>query len=291
MTFEEILGQAIAMLQRRGRLTYRTWQLQFQLDEAHLEALKDEIIYGQRLAVDEEGRVLVWTGEAGPTPTPPPAPSHAFQPALPEVSPLPVAPSPPDAERRQLTLLFCDLMDSTVLASQLDPEDLRDVIRAYQATCAEVIQRFDGHIAQYLGDGLLVYFGYPHAHEDDARRAVQTGLGMVEAMGLVNSRLEQEKQVRLAVRIGIHTGLVVVGAMGGSGRQEQLAFGDTPNIAARLQGLAAPDTVVISATTQRLVHGLFACQAQGYYEEGIAQMCQSLAALRINGAWQPGGVW
>ena len=99
-------------------------------------------------------------------------------------------PGTPDAERRQLTVLFCDLVDSTVLASQLDPEDLREVVRAYQATCAEVIQRFEGHIAQYLGDGLLVYFGYPQAHEDDAQRAVRAGLGIVEAHGALNARLE-----------------------------------------------------------------------------------------------------
>ena len=111
--------------------------------------------------------------------------------------------------------MFCDLVDSTVLSGQLDPEDLREVLRAYQATCAEVIQRFEGHIAQYLGDGVLVYFGYPQAHEDDAQRAVRTGLGIVEAMGTLNSRLGQEKGVCLAVRVGIHTGLVVVGEMGG----------------------------------------------------------------------------
>jgi class 3 adenylate cyclase len=138
------------------------------------------------------------------------------------------------AERRQLTVLFCDLVDSTTLAGSLDPEDLRDVVRAYHQTCATVIQRFEGHIAQYLGDGLLVYFGYPQAHEDDAQRAVQTGLGIVEAMRTLNTGLEQAHGLRLAVRVGIHTGLVVVGEMGGAGRQEQLALGETPNIAARL---------------------------------------------------------
>ena len=114
--------------------------------------------------------------------------------------------SSPDAERRQLTVLFCDLVDSTALASQLDPEDLREVVRAYQDTCAKVIARFEGHIAQYLGDGLLVYFGYPLAHEDDAQRAVRAGLGMVEALGQLNTRLTQERGVQLAVRLGIHTG-------------------------------------------------------------------------------------
>src|SRR6516162_5101147 len=122
MTFEEVLDQAIAMLQRRGRLTYRTLKLHFQLDEEHLEALKDELIYGQRLAVDEDGRVLVWTGGAAPAPQPAPQEAVLAQPVPPAA-----APSSPDAERRQLTVLFCDLVDSTVLASQLDPEDLREV--------------------------------------------------------------------------------------------------------------------------------------------------------------------
>src|SRR5215831_10583751 len=192
MTFEDVLDQAIAMLQRRGRLTYSTLKRQFQLDDAALEDVKNELIEGQRLAVDERGNVLVWTGEAVVPPTSPlPAAQSASQPVTQEVlrsqttSP-PVAPSPPDAERRQLTVLFCDLVDSTALATQLDPEELRAVVRAYQATCAKVIGRYEGHIAQYLGDGLLVYFGYPRAHEDDAQRAVRAGLGMIEAVAQLN---------------------------------------------------------------------------------------------------------
>jgi class 3 adenylate cyclase len=132
------------------------------------------------------------------------------------------------------------------------------VLHAYQATCAAVIQRFGGYIAQYLGDGLLVYFSYPQAHEDDAQRAVYTGLGILVAMATLPARLVPDKDLRLAVRVGIHTGLVVVGEIGGAGRQEQLALGNTPNVAARLQGLAAPDTVVISDATWRLVQGYFA---------------------------------
>ena len=189
MTFEEVLDQAMAMLQRRGRLTYRTLQLHFQLDDEHLEALKDELIYGQRLAVDEDGRVLVWTGGADVPPNATPPVLQPAQPSAPQAVAAPAAPPPADAERRQLTVLFCDLVDSTRLASQLDPEDYREVVRAYQQTCAEVIQRFEGHIAQYLGDGLLVYFGYPQAHEDDAQRAVRTGLDMVQAMATLNHRL------------------------------------------------------------------------------------------------------
>jgi class 3 adenylate cyclase len=230
MTFDDILDQAIALLQRRGRVTYRTLKRQFDLGDDALEDLKEELIYGQRLAMDEGGRVLVWTGgvippDSSASPPPPQEGPHAAP---------PVAPRPADAERRQLTVLFCDLVDSTRLASQLDPEEWREVVRAYQETCAKVIARFDGHVAQYLGDGLLVYFGYPHAHEDDTQRAVRTGLGIVEAMAQLNARLTRERGVELAVRLGIHTGLVVVGEVGGGTRQEQLALGDTPNVAARL---------------------------------------------------------
>src|SRR5215813_10977662 len=145
----------------------------------------------------------------------------------------------PEAERRQLTVMFCDLVDSTKLSSQLDPEDWRDVVRAYQRVCTEIIQRYDGHIAQLLGDGLLVYFGYPQAHEDDAQRAVRAGLGILEAVEVLNTSLEPAKGITLAARLGIHTGLVVVGDMGGAGRQEQLALGEVPNVCSRIQGLAA----------------------------------------------------
>jgi len=134
----------------------------------------------------------------------------------------------PEAERRQLTVMFCDLVSSTSLSEQLDPEELREVIRDYQTVCEKVIRRFEGHIAQYLGDGLLVYFGYPQAHEDDAQRAVRSGLGIVEAMDQWNRRLQQERQIRLDVRVGIHTGLVVVGEMGSGEKREHLALGETP---------------------------------------------------------------
>src|SRR5262249_20493609 len=145
-----------------------------------------------------------------------------------------------EAERRQLTVMFCDLVGSTTLSEQLDPEELREVVRAYQGTCAEVISRYDGHIAQYLGDGLLVYFGYPLAHEDDAQRAVRAGLGILEA--ICHAPLLQAHRVR--VHLGIHTGVVVVGDIGAGTKREQLALGETPNVAARIQGLAEPDTVL-----------------------------------------------
>jgi class 3 adenylate cyclase len=222
MGFYAILDQVVDLLRRRGRVTYRALKREFQVDDAFLEDLKAEIIIAQRLAVDEQGAVLVWVGEAGI----PPAPQEDVP--SPQGEPRGDDRRYPEAERRQLTVLFCDLVDSTVLASQFDPEELREVVRAYQEACAKVIARFEEHIAQYLGDGLLVYFGYPLAHEDDAQRAVRAGLGMVEALGQLNTRLAQERGVHLAVRLGIHTGLVVVGEVGGGTRLEQLALGETP---------------------------------------------------------------
>ena len=183
MEFYDMLDQIVHLLRSRGRVSYRALQRQFALDDALLADLKAEILYAQHLVVEDGDRGLVWTGDPG-TPaapgTPPPQPAMQQDPhtELP-----PATPHPAEAERRQLTVLFCDLVDSTPLASQLDPEDLREVVRAYQAACAKVIARFDGHIAQYLGDGLLVYFGYPLAHEDDAQRAVRAGLGIIEALG------------------------------------------------------------------------------------------------------------
>ncbi len=249
MSFEQIVDEAIDILRRRRRVAYRTLKLQLSLDDDALEALKDELVYAQRVASDEEGRVLVWCGD------PVPVPGADAPPETP----------PREAERRHLTVVFCDLVESTSLAGQLDPEDLREVIRAYQAACTEVVQRFEGHIAQYLGDGLLVYFGYPGAHEDDAQRAIRAGLEMVEAVHALNSRLQREKAVRLAVRVGIHTGLVVIGEVGAGGRHEQLAMGEAPNVAARVQGLARPDTVLISGATWRLAQGYFVCRDLGVH--------------------------
>jgi class 3 adenylate cyclase len=243
-----VLAQVIDLLQREGRTSYRALKRQFDVDDDSIEDLEEELIEVRRLAVDEHGSILVWTGGAAQPP---------------QAETTPTVPPAPDAERRQLTVLFCDLVDATALARQLDPEVWRDVVRAYQQACAAVIQCFDGSIAQYRGDGLLVYFGYPQAHEEDAQRAMRTGLGMVEALGRLHTRLQPEKAVWLAIRVGVHTGLVVVGEMGGGARREHLALGDPPNLAARLPGLAEPDNLVISTTTYHLVEGVYACHALG----------------------------
>src|SRR6266852_7889715 len=165
--------------------------------------------------------------------------------------------------------MFCDLVGSTALSEQLDPEELREVVRAYQATCTGVIRRYDGHIAQHLGDGLLVYFGYPAAHEDDAPRAVRAGLDVVAALQVRSGGTTHAPP--LHVRIGIHTGLVVIGEIGSSEKREVLALGETPNIAARVQGHAAPNEVLVSIATFRLIHGLFEIEDRGQQElKGIS---------------------
>jgi class 3 adenylate cyclase/predicted ATPase len=234
MDFYAVFDQAVELLRRRRRVSYRALQAQLELDSENLEVLREELLYAYPDAVSEDGQGLVWTPD-----------SHS------------------GAERRQLTVMFCDLVNSTPLASKFDPEEWREVVRAYYETCEKVIARFDGHIGNYLGDGLLVYFGFPHAHEDDAQRAVRAGLGIIEAVKQLNTVISQRHGVSLSVRLGCHTGLVVIGELMRGTGHDDMVLGDTPNIAARLQGVAAPDTLVIGALTYQLLSGLFACESLG----------------------------
>ena len=279
MTFDEVLAQTVELLQREGRLSYRALKRRFSIDDEYLEDLKTETIRAKRLAVDEDGAVLVWTGSPSQTATS----SGPHAPVRGESQPAPVTISD-EGERRQLTVMFCDLVGSTALSEQFDPEELRDLIRAYQHACSEVIARFNGPIAKYLGDGLLAYSGYPQAHEDDAQRAVRAGLGIVAAMGTLNAEHGRSAKtaVSLKVRLGVHTGLVVVGEMGGGEfRERDAIIGDTPNTASRLQELAEPDSVVISAATYQLVHGLFDCEALGSRPlKGLSTPVQVYRVLR-----------
>jgi class 3 adenylate cyclase/predicted ATPase len=232
MDFYAVLDEIVDLLRSRGRVSYRALKEHFGLDDERLDALRTELLFAHPDAVSEDGHGLVWTaGHQG--------------------------------ERRQLTIFFCDLVGSTILASQFDPEEWRDLMGAYYDACAKVIARFDGHIAQYLGDGLLVYFGYPRAHEDDAQRAVRAALGIIDAVGQLNSALSEQYGVSLAVRLGCHTGLVVVGDEVGRTGLDDMVLGDTPNIAARLQGVAKPNAVVIGALTHQLLGGLFVCESIG----------------------------
>jgi TOMM system kinase/cyclase fusion protein len=190
----------------------------------------------------------------------------------------------PEAERRQLTVMFCDLVGSTAISEQLDPEEFHKVMSFYQEVCSRIVNRFEGHIAKYLGDGILVYFGYPRAHEDDAYRAVRSGLkivGTVHGLSPSNTPLSQTLQVR----IGIHTGLVMLGEIGAGDTRESMAVvGDTPNIAARLQQLADPNTVVISTTTYHLIEGFFNCKSLGSQSlKGLSQPIELYQALQESG--------
>jgi class 3 adenylate cyclase/predicted ATPase len=201
-------------------------------------------------------------------------------PAVAVATAAPAAPRPLDtAERRQLTVMFCDLVGSTALSARLDPEDMREIIGAYHRSCAEQITKAGGFVAKYMGDGVLAYFGYPQAHEHDAERAVLAGLALVEAVPM----LRTAAGVPLQVRVGIATGLVVVGDLIGSGEaQERGVVGDTPNLAARLQALAEPNMVVIADSTRRLLGNLFELRDVGPQDlKGIAGATQAWAALRL----------
>jgi class 3 adenylate cyclase len=189
---------------------------------------------------------------------------------------LPPAVKPPFAvvERRQLTVMFCDLVGSTALSARMDPEDLRDVIAAYHRCVGETVEQFEGFVAKYMGDGVLVYFGYPSAHEDDAEQAVQAGLALVSAV----QRLPTPEPLR--VRIGIATGFVIVGDLTGSGAaQEQAVIGETPNLAARLQAVAEPGSVIVAETTHKLLAGLF--EYQGLNAVALKGFSEPLHAWRV----------
>src|SRR5262245_41355804 len=260
MTFDEVLDQVRELLQQRGLVTYRSLKLRYQLDDEVLTGVVDELISAERVATDEDGKVLVWIGG-----------TEVISSQSSVVSSHPLASSTQaadgaraplhavrtDGERRQLTVMFIDLVGSTTLSQQLDPEDYHARVVAYQTACRQVIARYGGHIAQYLGDGVLAYFGYPAAHEEDAMRAVRSGLEIITAVR------QLAYTPPLQIRIGLHTEPVGVGEIGSSEKREMLALGETPNLAARVQGVAAPDTVVMSTATSRLVHGLFECQDLG----------------------------
>ena len=247
MSILDTVNRAKAHLREHGRVSLRMLKREFALGDDALDELVEELVDVQQVAA-LEGKVLVW-GCAG-APVTQVAPIRALE----NVDPPHAASS---GERRQLTVLFCDLVGSTPLSQQLDAEEWRDVVEAYHRTAAAAVTRFGGHVAQYLGDGLLIYFGWPTAREDDPERAIRAGLTILDAMVPLNATLAAG--TRLAVRIGMHTGPVVIGD-GGE------VFGDTPNVAARVRGAAEPDTVVITAATQRLVAGMFVLEDRGPQE-------------------------
>jgi class 3 adenylate cyclase/predicted ATPase len=281
MSFLDTVRRAKAYLEEQGRVSLSALKREFELDDEVLEELIQELVDIQQIAA-REGKAVLWIGSiqtepSARQPRPRTTPAASSEPAA--------APQPDDAERRHLTVMFCDLVGSTDLSQRLDAEDLRNVVRAYQESASSPIERYAGHIAQYLGDGLLVYFGYPQAHEEDAERAILAGREVLRGIEMLSARVEAEHGVPIAARVGIHTGPVVVGEMGGGEKKETLALGDTPNIAARLEGFAEPGTVVISDATLRLVSGLFVTEDRGTPElKGISE------SIRVHKVLQPSGV-
>src|SRR6266705_2479668 len=261
MTFEEILDRAIAMLQRRGRLTYGTLKRQFQLDDAALEDLTNELIKGQRLARDEDGAVLVWTGASVPPPAPAPTPPPATAPA-------PLAYTPPylvekilttrsalEGERKQVTVLFADLKGSTELIHDLDPEAAQRLLDPALHAMMEAVHRYEGTVNQVLGDGIMALFGAPLAHEDHAVRACYAALHMQEAIGRYADELRRQQGLDVQIRVGLNSGEVVVRAIGNDLHMDYTAVGQTTHLAARMEQLARPGTTLLTADTLRLVEG------------------------------------
>jgi class 3 adenylate cyclase/tetratricopeptide (TPR) repeat protein len=269
MTFDEILSQTLELLQRQKRLSYRALKVRFNLDDEYLEALKEEIIEAQQLATDENGRILVWSAATAPQ-TPPaegPSAAAAHAPAALSYTPPHLAEkiltsrSALEGERKQVTVLFCDLANSTALAERLGPENMHTLLNRFFELALHEVHRYEGTINQFLGDGFMALFGAPIAHEDHARRAMLAALGL--------QRLLQERQAELGAphgvacmfRMGLNTGLVVVGGIGDNLRMDYTAVGDTTNLAARLQQAAEPGTILVSAATYQLVQGYFRLEA------------------------------
>jgi class 3 adenylate cyclase len=267
--FVAVVDQAITLLRQRGRLTYRTLQRQFQLDDAALDDLKDELIYGQRLAVDEDERVLVWTGTTGTAALAPVGPAET-----PVRAPLTYTPSylaekiltsrsALEGERKQVTVLFADLKDSTELIRGLDPEETQQLLDLAIHCMMDAVHRFEGTVNQVLGDGIMALFGAPIAHEDHALRACYAALAMQTVMRAYTEDVRRTQGLELRMRVGLHSGEVVVRAIGNDLHMDYSAVGETTVLAARMEQTATPGSIRLSAATLRLVEGLVQVTALG----------------------------
>jgi class 3 adenylate cyclase len=269
MTFEEILDQAMAMLQRRGRLTYGTLKRQFQLDDEALEDLKNELIEGQRLAVDEQGKVLVWTG-------PEVSPPHPTVPLARGQDRAPLAYTPAylaekilhsrtalEGERKLVTVLFADIKGSTELIAGLDPEEARTLLDAALHAMMAAVHRYEGTVNQVLGDGIMALFGAPLAHEDHAVRACYAALTMQAAMRRYADEVRRSHGLVMQIRVGLNSGEVVVRAIGNDLHMDYSAVGQATHLAARMEQLATPGNIMLTTSTLRLVEGFVQVQALG----------------------------
>ena len=269
MSFDELLTHVRDLLQRQRRLSYRALKARFQLDDDLLEALKDELIYAQRMAADKDNRVLVWTGESAVARTAGPAPPRAQ-----EQTPLSYTPQhltekilaarpTLEGERKQVTVLFADMKDSTELIKDLDPEAAQQLLDPALHLMMEAVHRFEGTVNQVLGDGIMALFGAPIAHEDHALRACYAALALQTAMQPYAEDVRRRHGVTLRIRVGLNAGEVVVRAIGNDLHMDYSAVGQTVHLAARMEQLAAPGSTLLTAATLRLVEGLVRVTALG----------------------------
>src|SRR5262245_38232487 len=269
MTFEEVLDQAMAMLQRRGRVTYRTLQRQFHLDDAALDDLKDALLYAHPQIHDDAGRGLVWTGDPSSAPS-----AVAALSATPERSPLAYTPpylaekiftsrSALAGERKQVTVLFADIKDSTELIRGLDPEAAQQLLDPAIHRMMDAVHRYEGTVNQVLGDGIMALFGAPIAHEDHAVRACYAALAMQAAMRAYTDEVRRSRGLALRIRVGLHSGAVVARAIGNDLHMDYSAVGETTHVAARMEQLATPGSICLSTETLRLAEGFIQVQSLG----------------------------
>ena len=268
MDFYAVLDEIRTLLQRRGRVTYRALKVQFQLDDEHLEALKEELIEAEQVAVDEQGKVLVWAG--APAAAPPASLPATDQ----EQAPLSYTPqylaekiltsrSALEGERKQVTVLFADIKDSTELIKDLDPEAAQQLLDPALLAMMDAVHRFEGTVNQVLGDGVMALFGAPLAHEDHALRACYAALTMQTAMREYTEAVRRAHGIEMRIRVGLNSGEVVVRAIGNDLHMDYSAVGQTTHLAARMEQLATPGTIRLTAATLRLVEGLVRVQALG----------------------------
>jgi predicted ATPase/class 3 adenylate cyclase len=263
MDFYALLDQIIILLRRRGRVSYRALKLQFQLDDDQLEALKDELIKAQRLAVDEDDAVLVWAGEAASAPpsTTVQVPSITIPPHLTEK--IYTSRAALEGERKQVTVLFADIKDSTELIRGLDPEAAQQLLDPTLHYMMDAVHRFEGTVNQVLGDGIMALFGAPIAHEDHALRACYAALAMQAALRSYTEEVRRTHGLELRIRVGLNSGEVVVRTIGNDLHMDYSAVGETTHLAARMEQLATPGSIRLAATTLRLVEGLVQVNALG----------------------------
>ena len=267
MDFYAVLDQVLALLRQRGRVSYRALKRQFDLDDAYLDDLKVEIIEVQQCARDQEGTMLVWTGEvasaAAPEPVQAPAPLAYTPPYLAEK--ILTSRSALEGERKQVTVLFADLKGSTELIEGLDPEEARQLLDPALHVMMDAVHRYEGTVNQVLGDGIMALFGAPVAHEDHAVRACYAALAMQATMRRYAEEVRRSHGLEMQARVGLNSGEVVVRAIGNDLHMDYSAVGQTTHLAARMEQLATPGSIRLTAATLRLAEGLVQVNALGQF--------------------------